>query len=104
MKTLCAEDGDRIKDNLISYFKYCIFFEILFWGGRKKKRIEDMANGRKGMEISSTKIWKINFVISVHSSSQGLFVFDTWRDWHMKMDVQHKDFLQWNQVMVGFYK
>lgn len=63
-----------------------------------------MANGKKGTAISTTKKWKINFVISIHSSSQGLFVLDTWRDWHSKTDVQHKDFLQWNQVIVGFYE
>lgn len=86
---------------ILNIFLY--FFEIEFGGGRKK-RIEDMASGKKGIEISTTQIWETKFVISVHSSSQGLFVLHTRRDWQMKMDVLHKNILQWSQVVVGFYE
>jgi len=37
METLCAEDGDRIKDDLISHFKYFIFFEVVLGEGERRK-------------------------------------------------------------------
>lgn len=77
METLCIKDGDRINDGLISHFKDFSFFEVEFVREKKKKTIEVIANGNKGTDISRTKICKVNFVVSVHSSSQGLFILDT---------------------------
>lgn len=56
IETLCIEDGDRINNDLISHFKDFSFFEVEFAREKKKKRIEEMANGNKGTQISRTKI------------------------------------------------
>lgn len=61
-----------------------------------------MTNGKKKMEMSTTKTWKLNFVVLVHSRSQGLFTLAGTGIW--KMDMQHKDLPLQNEVIMGFYK
>lgn len=99
MEALWNEDGDRI---IISRVKYFSSLSFKLNSEEREWMIEKMANGRKGMERSTTKTWKTNFVVSVHSRSQGLFTLEGTGVW--KMNVQHKDLLPRNEVIVGFYE
>lgn len=102
MEALWNEDGDRIKEDISSHIKYFSSFPLKLNFREREWMIEKMANGKKQMEMSTTKTWKPSFVVLVHSRSQGLFTLEGTGIW--KMDFQRKDLLSWNEVIVGFYK